>query len=72
MRLLIVDEAYPVCSLASEVSAAVTEHRFDSLDAPIHRLNSDPITHPIAPALEEAMIPQTSDIEKAITALMAA
>jgi 2-oxoisovalerate dehydrogenase E1 component len=69
-RLLIVDESYPVCSLASEVSAAVSQHSFNSLDAPIQRLNSQPITHPIAPALEEAMIPQTSDIERAISELM--
>lgn len=69
-RLLIVDEAYPVCSLASEVAAAVASERLYDLDAPIRRLNPKPIPHPFTPSLEQAMIPQTAQIVEAITGLM--
>ena len=70
-RLLIVDEAHPVCSLASEVAAAVASQRLYDLDAPIRRLNAVPVTDPLSPPLEEAMIPTSSDIAQAIKELMA-
>ena len=69
-RLLIVDEAYPVCSFASEVAAAVASERLYDLDAPIRRLNPKPIPHPFSPPLEEAMIPQVEDIARAVRELM--
>jgi 2-oxoisovalerate dehydrogenase E1 component len=69
-RLLIVDEAYPVCSLASEVAAAVASERLYDLDAPIRRLNPKPIPHPFTPPLEQAMLPQTAQIVEALTGLM--
>lgn len=68
-RLLIVDEAYPVCSLGSEVAAAVAAERLYDLDAPIRRLNPRPIAHPFSPPLEQAMLPQTDQIVSAITSL---
>lgn len=69
-RLLIVDEAYPVCSFASEVAALVASERLYDLDAPIRRLNVEPITHPLSPPLEEAMIPSAARIADAIRELV--
>lgn len=69
-RLLIVDEAYPVCSMASEIAAAVAGERLYDLDAPIRRLNTLPIAHPFSPPLELATIPRTAQICASITALM--
>ena len=41
-RLLIVDEAYPACGIASEISAQVMDKGFDDLDAPVRRLCGAP------------------------------
>jgi len=70
-RLLIADEAYPVCSFASEVAAAVASERLYDLDAPVRRLNSAPVTHPLSPPLEEAVVPSAAQIADAVRELMA-
>ena len=69
-RLLIVDEAYPTCSFASEVAALVARERLYELDAPIRTLNARPVPHPLSPPLEEATVPQVADIVAAVRALM--
>lgn len=50
--LLIVDEAYPVCSMASEISAIIMENIFDKLKGPVGRLNKDNVPQPFSPVLE--------------------
>ena len=69
-RLLIVDEAFPVCSFASEVAAAVASERLYDLDAPIRRLGPKAVPHPFSPPLEQAMMPQVDDIVRAVVGLM--
>src|SRR6187551_60408 len=39
-RLVIVEEAWPLSSIATEITYHVQKHAFDYLDAPIHRVNS--------------------------------
>ncbi len=70
-RLLIADEAYPVCSFASEVAAAVSGERLHDLDAPIRRVGPKATPHPFSPVLERAMIPRAEEIAKAIADLLA-
>jgi 2-oxoisovalerate dehydrogenase E1 component len=55
-RLLIVDEGYAMCGVGAELGQAMNELAFDELDAPVARLHTDPIVHPLAPALERAML----------------
>jgi 2-oxoisovalerate dehydrogenase E1 component len=69
-RLLIVDEAFGPCSAASEIAAQVSEAGFDELDAPIKRLNGAFTPTPYAPTLEEAVVPQVSQITAAIRELL--
>ena len=69
-RLLIVDEAFGPCSVASEISAQISEAGFDELDAPIKRLNGAFTPTPYAPTLEEAVVPQVADIAEAIQELL--
>jgi 2-oxoisovalerate dehydrogenase E1 component len=69
-RLLVVDEAYPPCSVASEIAARVADAGFNDLDAPIRRLNGAFTPTPYSPTLEEAVVPQTKDIEQAIRDLL--
>lgn len=69
-RLLIVDEGYAMCGLGAEIAAAVGEHAFDSLDAPIGRLHSEPVPHPFNPRLEEQMLPSVAKIAAAAKAVV--
>jgi len=50
-KLVVVCEAAPVCSFASEVAAIVAEKGFDLLDAPIQRVTSMHTPIPFAPKL---------------------
>jgi pyruvate/2-oxoglutarate/acetoin dehydrogenase E1 component len=70
-RLLIVDEEYGPCSVASEIAAQVADTGFDHLDAPIKRLNGAFAPTPYSPPLEAAVAPQVEDIRRAIIDLMA-
>jgi 2-oxoisovalerate dehydrogenase E1 component len=69
-RLLIVDEEYGPCSVASEVAARVADAGFDDLDAPIKRLNGAYAPTPYSPPLEAAVTPQVEDIRQAVKELM--
>jgi len=69
-RLLIVDEAYPVCSFASELAANVATECLYDLDAPIARLHTLPISHPASRALEAIMFPTSASIAKVIQTLL--
>jgi 2-oxoisovalerate dehydrogenase E1 component len=55
-RLLVVDEGWPMMGLGAELGQAMNELAFDSLDAPVARLHTQPTTHPFGPGLERAMI----------------
>lgn len=70
-RLLIVDEAYPHCSVASEIAAQVVDAGFNDLDAPIKRLNGVFTPTPYSPPLEHAVVPHVEDVERAIRDLLA-
>lgn len=61
-RAVIVDEAWRTGSLAAEISARIAEGSFYELDAPVERVCSAEVPIPYARRLEEAALPQTSDI----------
>jgi len=69
-RLLVVDEAFGPCSIASEIAAQVADAGFDDLDAPIKRLNGAFAPTPYAPSLEKAVVPQVDDLIRAIRDLV--
>lgn len=69
-RLLIVDEAFGPCSIASEVAAQVADRGFNDLDAPIKRLHGAFTPTPYSPPLETAVVPQSKEIALAIRELM--
>lgn len=69
-RLLIVDEAFGPCSIASEISAHIADRGFNDLDAPIKRLNGVFTPTPYSPTLEKVVVPQAEDIAQAIRDLM--
>lgn len=67
-RLLVVDEAHPMCGVGAEIAAVLMEEGFDELDAPMGRLHPDPVTQPFAPALENQIV---VTVEKIVTAARA-
>ena len=55
-RLLVVEEGWPTCSIASEVAAFVMEEGFDDLDAPVLRVTDEDVPLPYAANLEKAAL----------------
>jgi pyruvate dehydrogenase E1 component beta subunit len=69
-RLVVVDESYPRCSLASDIAALVAEHGFSDLRAPIRRVTAPHTPVPFSPVLEDAFVPQPADVSAAVHELM--
>jgi 2-oxoisovalerate dehydrogenase E1 component len=65
-KLLIAQEAVRTCGFAAEVSARIAEEAFNYLDAPIVRVAGKDCPVPYCKQLEEAVLPQLSDVQKAI------
>ncbi len=71
-RLLVVDEDYSPCGIASEIGMQVMERGFDDLDAPVARLTGAQTPVPYSAPLEEAIIPNPRTIAQAIRDLLVA
>ena len=69
-RLLIVEETFTQCSLSAEIAAQAAGAGFDSLDAPIRRVNGAPVPTPYSPPLETAVIPNEQVIAEAMRRLI--
>lgn len=55
-RLMVVEEGWPVCSIASEIAAIAMEDGFDDLDAPVLRVTNEDVPLPYAANLEKAAL----------------
>ena len=69
-RLIIVSEACRRGSVASDISARITERAFDCLHAPIKIVAGLDTPIPYNSTLEQASIPQKADIIKAVKELL--
>ena len=69
-RLVIVEEAWPLSSLATDISFNVQRDAFDYLDAPIRRVNSMDLPLPYAPTLIEAILPNVKRTLAAVNSVM--
>jgi pyruvate dehydrogenase E1 component beta subunit len=69
-RLVIVEEAWPLAAISSEITYHIQKHAFDYLDAPIHRINSLDVPLPYAPTLIDAILPSVERTVKAVKAVM--
>ena len=69
-RLVVVDEANPRCSLASDVAALAAEHALDSLRAPVKLVTAPHTPAPFAPNLEDAYLPSVEKIEAVARAVV--
>ena len=65
-HLLIVDEGYGPFGVGAEIAQAMNELCFDELDAPVGRLHTASMSHPLAPSLENAMVVTAGRIVAAV------
>jgi len=65
-RLVVVDEATPRCSMATDIAALAAEKAFDSLKAPVRRVTAPHTPVPFAPSLEKLYIPDKERIAAAV------
>lgn len=69
-RLVVVEEAWPLSSIASEITYHVQKYAFDYLDAPVHKVNNMDIPLAYAPTLIEATLPNVKRTIEAVEAVM--
>lgn len=69
-RLVVVEEAWPLASISSEISYHIQRYAFDYLDAPVHRVTSRDVPLPYAPTLIEAILPSVERTVKAGKAVL--
>ncbi|MCS6820573.1 MAG: pyruvate dehydrogenase complex E1 component subunit beta [Microscillaceae bacterium] len=69
-RLVVVEEAWPLGAISSEITYKVQKNAFDYLDAPIHRVNSLDLPLPYAPTLIEVILPNVKRTIQAIKSVL--
>ncbi len=69
-RLVVVEEAWPLASISSEIAYMVQKEAFDYLDAPIRRVTTADVPLPYAPTLIEASLPNVPKVVKAVKEVM--
>ena len=68
-RVVVVEEGWPTCSIASEIMAICMEEGFDDLDAPVLRVTDVDVPLPYAANLEKLAIIKSDDVVKAAKAV---
>jgi pyruvate dehydrogenase E1 component beta subunit len=69
-RLVVLEEAWPFASVASEITYIVQERAFDFLDAPIQRITTADTPAPYSPTLLKEWLPNSEDVIKAVKKVM--
>ncbi|VVN81715.1 alpha-ketoacid dehydrogenase subunit beta [Pseudomonas fluorescens] len=69
-RLVVIDEANPRCSMATDISALVAQKGFSFLQAPIEMVTAPHTPVPFSDALEDLYIPDAPKIEAAVLKLI--
>ncbi len=64
--LVVVDEAHPRCSMATDIAALVAQEAFDALEAPVQMVTAPHTPVPFSPALEDAYLPSAEKIAAAV------
>ena len=68
-HLVIVEEGWPTCSIASELAMVAMEHGFDDLDAPVMRVCNEDVPLPYAHNLEKLALIDTPRVVAAVKAV---
>jgi pyruvate dehydrogenase E1 component beta subunit len=65
-RMVVVEEGFPVCSIASEIISIAMEEGFDHLDAPVLRVCNEDVPLPYAANLEKLALVDTARVIAAV------
>jgi pyruvate dehydrogenase E1 component beta subunit len=64
-RIVSVEQGWPICSIGSEIAAAIVDEAFDYLDAPPIRISGKDVPMPYAANLEKMALPSVDDVVSA-------
>jgi pyruvate/2-oxoglutarate/acetoin dehydrogenase E1 component len=65
-RVVVVDEANPRCSMATDIAALIAQKAFGDLEAPVEMVTAPHTPVPFAPNLEDLYVPTPAKIEAAV------
>src|SRR5688572_3667855 len=68
-RMVVVEEGWPTCSIASEIIAICMNEGFDDLDAPVMRVTNVDVPLPYAANLEKLALIKAADVVEAAKAV---
>ena len=68
-HLVVVEEGWPTCSIASELAMVAMEQGFDDLDAPVMRVCNEDVPLPYAANLEKAALVDVPRVVAAVKAV---
>ena len=68
-RIVVVEEGWPTCSIASEIITVCIEQAFDDLDAPPMRVTNEDVPMPYAANLEKLALVKAADVVAAAKAV---
>src|SRR5690606_35777327 len=68
-RVLVLHEDTRTGGIAGEITARINELAFEWLDAPVLRVTAADVPLPYSPPLEDYVLPQTSDVVRAVLRL---
>src|SRR5688500_13410179 len=68
-RMVVVEEGWPTCSIASEIISICMTEGFDDLDAPVLRVTNVDVPLPYAANLEKLALIKADDVVKAAKAV---
>ncbi len=69
-RLVVIEEAWPLASISTDIAFNIQKDAFDYLDAPVKRVNSMDLPLPYAPTLIDAILPNVKRTLEAVDAVM--
>ena len=65
-RCVIVEEAWPLASISTEITYHIQRHAFDYMDAPVIRVTNRDVPLPYAPTLIEEILPSVKSVVEAV------
>ncbi len=69
-RLVILEEAWPLGNISTEIAFQVQNQLFDYLDAPVEKINTADTPAPFSPVLLAEWLPNSEDVMKAVKKVM--
>ncbi len=69
-RAVVVEEAWPLASISSEIAYHIQRHAFDYMDSPVLRVTNRDVPLPYAPTLIEEILPNTKRVVEAVKSVL--